>query len=363
MAEDKIVKARQLTRLQRIGVASLFVVGAMVIGGVVFVLSGIYNIGASREHWSITNFVITILRDRSVSVAASGIEAPELDDADLYALGQEHFLGACTSCHGIPGEPLNPLYANMLPQPPDLSAAFDDYGAREVFWIVDHGLKYTGMPAWPGDNRPDEVWSVVAYLKHLNTAGPSDADAFADAAETARTLDTCARCHGDATTEPVSTLVPRLEGLPRAYLARALEEYRDDLRASGFMAPIAHGMSDNEIADIAAHYADLPARDSDEQVGPALVARGREIAEAGLSGQDIPACTSCHNGSDPHVPPLAGQSARYMETQLKVWRNSDYRRSSDQGRLMAFIAQRLSPQSAEAVSAYYESLSPAGNAR
>ncbi|MHA6298324.1 c-type cytochrome [Devosia sp. CAU 1758] len=359
MAEEKVVKVRQLTRWQRIGFASLLVVGAMVIGGVVFVLSGIYNIGASREHWSFTNFVITILRDRSVSVAASNIDVPDLEDLDLYRLGREHFLGACTSCHGVPGQPLNPIYANMLPQPPDLTGAFEDYGAREVFWIIDHGLKYTGMPAWPGDDRPDEVWSMVAYLKRLNEEGPQDEAAFAETAENARKLDTCGRCHGDAGTEPVSTLVPRLDGLPEAYLVRALEEYRDGLRASGFMAPIAHDMGDDEIADMAAYYAGLTAGGIGGRADPALVARGLEIAAGGISEQDVPACASCHNGSDPQVPPLAGQSARYMETQLKVWRNGDYRSGSAYGRLMAFIAKRLDAQDAEAVSAYYESLAPA----
>lgn len=358
MAKEKVVKVRQLTRWQRIGVASLFVIAAMVIGGVVFVLSGIYNIGASRDHWSFTNFIITILRDRSISVASNGIEVPELEDPDLYQLGQQHFLGACTSCHGIPGQPSNPIYSNMLPQPPDLTGAFEGYDARQVFWIVDHGLKYTGMPAWPGADRPDEVWSVVAYLKRLNGEGPPDQTAFSEEAEEARTFDTCVRCHGDADAAPVSALVPRLGGLSEAYLARTLEEYRNGQRASGFMAPIAHDMSDAEIADIAAYYAGLPAAGRSSAADPALVTEGRDIADSGVAEQDVPACTSCHNGSDPQVPSLAGQSARYLETQLKIWRNSGYRSGSAQGRLMAFIATRLSAADAEAVSAYYQSLAP-----
>ena len=100
MPEDKVVKVRQLTRWQRIGVASLFVMGAMVLGGAAFVLSGIYNIGASREHWSLTNFIITILRDRSISVAASGIDIPNLDDPELFLLGAQHYRGGCDTCHG-----------------------------------------------------------------------------------------------------------------------------------------------------------------------------------------------------------------------------------------------------------------------
>lgn len=358
MAEEKVVKVRQLTRWERLGVASLFVVGALFIGGIVFVLSGIYNIGASRDHWSLTNFIITILRDRSVAVAASGIEVPDLEDADLYLLGREHFLGACTSCHGIPGQPLNPIYSNMLPQPPDLIGAFEDYSAREVFWVVNHGLKYTGMPAWPGEGRPDEVWSVVAYLNRLNAEGRPVESEFATNAAEARGFDTCARCHGQANERPVSALVPSLHGLSQAYLARALEEYRDGQRASGFMAPIAHDMSDIEIAEVADYFAGLENPPIATRGDPALLARGQEIASQGIPDQDVPACTSCHNGVDPQMPSLAGQSARYMETQLKLWQGSSYRSASAHGRLMALIGRRLDAKQAEAVSAYYESLHP-----
>lgn len=358
MPEEKVVKVRRLTRWQRIGVASLLVVGALVAGGVIFVLSGVYNIAASRDHWSVTNLAITILRDRSIAAASSTVEAPALNDPDLYRLGEQHFLGACTSCHGQPGQPLNPIYANMTPSPPDLIGAFEHYSASEVFWIVRHGLKYTGMPAWPGPNRPDEVWSVVAFLERLNRQ-PETGDSLTEQRiETARTFDGCARCHGSATSAPVSALVPRLEGLPQAYLVRALEEYRQGIRQSGFMAPVAHGLSDREIAALAAYYDGLEVLRQDARANPDIIETGRHIAETGVLADDVPACQSCHGGGNPQIPDLRGQSARYLANQLKLWRNGGYRNSSAEGRIMAVIGQRLATSDAEAVSAYYAAQTP-----
>jgi cytochrome c553 len=351
MPEPKLGVDHPLSRAQRLGIAALFVLGAMAISGGAFILSGIYNIGASRDHWSVTNFLITILRDRSISFAAGSIPIPDLDDPDLYLLGQEHFRGACTGCHGLPGGQINPVYQNMLPQPPDLTGAFHDYSANEIFWIVYNGLKYTGMPAWPADGRTDEVWSVVAFLQRLHIDGPGS---YAQGGE-ATALTNCARCHGDEQTGPISNLVPDLDGLSEPYLARALDEYRSELRASGIMEPLAHQMSEEELQRLAGYYAALPP--PQPQVGfPAEdIELGRRIATEGVPEQRVPACDSCHTGANPQTPRLQAQSARYMATQLDLWRHEGYRDVSAQGSLMAHAVRGLNESQALAVSRYYAS--------
>ena len=58
----------------------------------------------------------------------------------------------------------------MLPPPPELSKAAKEWKDEELFWIVKHGIKYTGMPSWVAAERDDEVWSVVAFLKRLKAS-------------------------------------------------------------------------------------------------------------------------------------------------------------------------------------------------
>lgn len=361
MADEEVVRVPRLTRWQRIGIAVLFLLVALLLGGGVFIFSGIYNIAASREHWTFTNFLITVLRERSIAVAASGIKVPDLGDPALRRLGAEHYRGGCATCHGMPGQPQNPIYGNMLPSPPDLTNAFADYEPRELHWIIENGLKYTGMPAWSGDGRSDEVWSVVAYLASLQEGiqpakgGEEPALALtADLAGAATVpLENCVRCHGAEGTSVVSDLVPMLHALPQAYLERALREYRQQVRDSGIMAPVAHEMTETELVRFAQYYAGLP------PVSPALTAmsqpaeRGRQIAEQGIPERDVPACVSCHNGSNPQVPPLLGQSAQYMANQLELWQDPGFRSTSPFGSLMAIVGRRLTDEDAEAVSAWY----------
>jgi cytochrome c553 len=126
----------------------------------------------------------------------------------------------------------------MLPSPPDLSASMRPWKERELFWIVEHGLKYTGMPGWVAPEREDEVWAVVAFLKRLPTL---DARSYRDLAlggvrvsqhsgsELAiseshpEAISACARCHGAEGQLPMSDLVPVLHGQPTDYLMSALQ--------------------------------------------------------------------------------------------------------------------------------------------
>ncbi len=103
----------------------------------------------------------------SVKRRAWAIEEPPLDHADLYTLGAAHFQRACVHCHGAPGMPGDLTAQQALPPPPDLTRATKEWKDRELFWIVKHGIKYTGMPAWVVQERDDEVWTVVAFLKQL----------------------------------------------------------------------------------------------------------------------------------------------------------------------------------------------------
>ena len=55
----------------------------------------------------------------------------------------------------------------MLPQPPYLGTVVEKRSPQQLFYVIKHGIKFTGMPAWPAQSRDDEVWSVVAFLLEL----------------------------------------------------------------------------------------------------------------------------------------------------------------------------------------------------
>jgi len=55
----------------------------------------------------------------------------------------------------------------MTPNPPDLDERSPDWNDREVFWIVDHGLKLAGMSAFGATESRETLWSIVGFLRQL----------------------------------------------------------------------------------------------------------------------------------------------------------------------------------------------------
>jgi mono/diheme cytochrome c family protein len=137
------------------------------IGATIFVVSGLYDVSATVPHWPITHWILEQARTRSVKSHAKGIAAPpNLDDPAQIEIGIEHFAAHCAVCHGAPGVPRGAIAKGLYPQPPDLAQAAQLYSPGELFWILKHGIKMTGMPAW-SDHSDDELWATVAFVEKL----------------------------------------------------------------------------------------------------------------------------------------------------------------------------------------------------
>jgi mono/diheme cytochrome c family protein len=106
-------------------------------------------------------------RVRAIKAHATGIPVPaDLLDPAKVAMGTEHFSMHCAVCHGAPGVPRGDIGRGLYPQAPDLAIAAALYGDSELFWIIKHGIKMTGMPAW-SDHSDAEIWATVAFIKQL----------------------------------------------------------------------------------------------------------------------------------------------------------------------------------------------------
>jgi mono/diheme cytochrome c family protein len=138
--------------------AALLLVGAA---------SGIYDIGADDPHWAGTRRLIALVRKRSIEIHAAAITAPEnLTDPAQIARGVEHFDAHCAVCHGAPGVAPGEIAEGLYPKPPNLAVTVPSYSDAELFWIIKHGIKMTGMPSW-ADHSDEELWAVVGFLRKL----------------------------------------------------------------------------------------------------------------------------------------------------------------------------------------------------
>ncbi len=352
-------------------------VGALVlVGGFLVAASGIVPIAASSGHAAITFWVLEFGKRRSIATHTLGVELPPLDEPWLVLKGAGHYHDGCRPCHGAPGLPAPRIAAAMTPQPADLLGRVEIYDAEELFYIVKHGIKFTGMPAWPAQERDDEVRSVVAFLRELPRLDAESyrllvhgdsprQDSVTPLADLAGTLEppdeilaSCGRCHGVTGHGRGTAAFPTLAGQKPEYLFRALRAYARSERNSGIMEPIAAGLSEAQWRELADYYAALPsaAPSAEAESAADIIERGRNIATFGIDEKDVPSCADCHGPEGPRrnaaYPVLAGQFADYLVVQLEQFA-AGQRGGSEYAHLMQRVAPPMSRAEMEAVAAYY----------
>jgi cytochrome c553 len=343
-------------------------------GGFLVAVSGIVPIKASSGHWPITAWFLHFAMRRSVATYTLGLEAPSLDDPSLVLKGAGHYETGCRPCHGSP-ELRNPrITRRMTPHPPYLPPVISEWAPDELFYIVKHGVKFTGMPAWPAQQRDDEVWAMVAFLLTLpdldtegyrrlvNTTGEDTlVHGLLQSEEVPQAVTvSCGRCHGVDGRGRGAGAFPRLAGQRPAYLYAALQAFARGERHSGIMEPIAAGLSLEAMRELALYYGSLqePSPSPPHRDTSLAVERGKAIASRGIPSQRVPSCVDCHGPGatrrNPAYPVLAGQYADYLVLQLELFKK-EHRGGSAYARLMRPVAARLTPEQMRDVALYYAS--------
>jgi len=136
-------------------------------GGALVVYGGLYDVAATRQHWQVTHSVLETAMRQSVRLRARGIQEPALADERMALRGAACFRDKCVQCHGAPGIAQGDIGKSMQPLPGPLVDATQHWRPRELYWLVRHGLKMTGMPAWEYRLADGDIWDLVAFLQHL----------------------------------------------------------------------------------------------------------------------------------------------------------------------------------------------------
>jgi len=155
-----------------VAVAATIVLALLVVSGLVY--SGSYYVGADEPHWSTTAWLMNQARNRAIRANAADIAEPAgLNDRVKIVAGVSHYSEHCAVCHGAPGVERGDLAKGLYPRPPSLINSAKLYTPAELFWIVKHGIRMTGMPSW-ADHSDNELWATVAFIEKL--PGMTDQD-------------------------------------------------------------------------------------------------------------------------------------------------------------------------------------------
>ncbi|MES1945352.1 cytochrome c family protein [Salinisphaera sp. PC39] len=109
----------------------------------------------------------------SVERRSTNIQVPaDLGASEQILRGARSYLAMCSGCHTPPGQSPTPVSQGLYPPPPDLVELIPHRSPSEAFWVIENGVRMTGMPAFGPTHEDKELWALVAFLDHIAGASP-----------------------------------------------------------------------------------------------------------------------------------------------------------------------------------------------
>jgi mono/diheme cytochrome c family protein len=154
------------------------------VGAGVFVETGSFNVAASSPPGKLEEALARRALNRSVARRAPARQNPLTSSAELLREGLSHYHENCVGCHGAPGVDAAEYGEGLNPPAPDLTLPrVQRRPDGELYWIVANGIRMTGMPAFAPSHKEQEIWEIVAFLRHLPELSPEEQKRLKSAAE------------------------------------------------------------------------------------------------------------------------------------------------------------------------------------
>jgi mono/diheme cytochrome c family protein len=128
------------------------------------------GIATQRPPGTLETAVARTARTTMIPAAARHRQNPEPATSETIRAGLEHWADHCASCHGNDGAGDTEMGRTLYPRAPDMRRSdTQQLSDGELFYIIENGVKLTGMPAW-GTGTPEgerSSWLLVHFIRHL----------------------------------------------------------------------------------------------------------------------------------------------------------------------------------------------------
>jgi len=139
-----------------------------------FVSSGV---SAKEQPGAIEEFLARRVRTMAIARRARSLTNPVEYSGEIIAEGRAHFADHCAICHANDGSGNTEMGRGMWPKVPDMRLAdTQNLSDGELFWIIENGIRFTGMPAWGSGTEESETasWHLVHFIRRLPKLTPEE---------------------------------------------------------------------------------------------------------------------------------------------------------------------------------------------
>jgi len=150
-----------------LGVVSVLAAGAL---AAVVMLGQAHGWSARETPGSLERWIARRAREAALPAEAKSLVNPTPDTPEVLSDARAHWADHCATCHANDGSGEISMGKHMYPPAPDMRAPGTQHlSDGELFYIIQNGIRLTGMPAWSGASNHDEQdsWKLVRFIRHL----------------------------------------------------------------------------------------------------------------------------------------------------------------------------------------------------
>jgi mono/diheme cytochrome c family protein len=157
---------------------STIIIGLVVVAAVLgYLAASIFHNGMSARATptALEAMMARKARHMAIPSSARGLQNPVPATEENLRDARLHFADHCATCHGNDGGGDTMIGGGLYPKPPDLRLAeTQKLSDGELFWIIENGVRFTGMPAFSGHGAKEDSWKLVNFIRHLPKLTPEE---------------------------------------------------------------------------------------------------------------------------------------------------------------------------------------------
>jgi thiosulfate dehydrogenase len=155
-----------------------FALIALAVGGWWCVKQGYVNFAADQKPSFVEEKIAMDAVDASMDRRAPEGKNPVTPTEENIAAGAKLYLDHCGGCHGVPSNPDSAFAKSFNPQVPEFFKDAPDMSDSQNFYAIQHGIRWTGMPAWSKTLTDSQIWQIVAFLSNIEKLPPAAEKVF-----------------------------------------------------------------------------------------------------------------------------------------------------------------------------------------
>jgi len=150
----------------------IFTLVVLLVAGYFGAMRGCVDFRADQESSSIERHFAMAAMDASTDRHAPDARNPAPVTEENIVAGASLYLNHCGGCHGIPSNPDSQFARSFSPPAPGFFKEAPDMPENQNYYIIAHGIRWTGMPAWGKILNESQTWEVVTFLSNIEKLPP-----------------------------------------------------------------------------------------------------------------------------------------------------------------------------------------------